>query len=539
MTAPPTGRITGLLGHSAAYAVANILQRGLAFLLVPVYAAYFSPAEFGAMDVLYQAIMTLALAASLGLPQGLIRGFFPPDGKGPATEEERKRILGALTTLLVPLSVILTAAALLFSGPLARALLHGEGKPEWIRLAAWFFLAVAVQQVPLLYLRAVGRSRAYAAWLLAGFFLAAAGNLIGIAVLHIGVAGMLWGNLLGTGATAAGMWLAIMPRIRLNFEWSALRPLFAFGMPMLPNLLCRKALETASRYILPLSWGLAELGIFSMGARVAAILEIMILLPFMYAWQPFFYGQARRPDAPRVFAHVTHYVLAVMCTVLVALQWLQDPILEILGRGKYAAAGAVATWLALSVAFSGLQSCVAAGIHLGGKLAAEMVLMALSAALAIAANFLLTPRWGAAGAASATAAGYAFFLAASYLLARRAYPIPYLWGRGAWMISAALAAGWAAASTDSVWVKPVALAGFLLMGPGLDFWKHGEWAGARAWLVRMKMKPQAVRPCAGNAIPRQLPGSAAETRVSHFDGGVPVAMRTGPADKETDHARTD
>ncbi|MEO7776776.1 MAG: lipopolysaccharide biosynthesis protein [Fibrobacteria bacterium] len=491
MTASASGRISGLLGHSAAYAVANILQRGLAFVLIPIYATYFSAAEFGAMDILYQAVITLSLAASLGLPQGMVRGFFPPDGKDPATDAERKRILGALTTLLIPLSVVLTAAVLIFSGPLARVLLHGEGKPTLIRLSAWFYLALAVQQVPLQYLRTVGRSKAYAAWLLAGFILAAAGNLIGIAILHIGVEGMLWGNLLGTGLTAVGMWLTAMPRTRLNFEWSVLRPLFAFGMPMLPNLLCRRALETASRYILPLSWGLSELGIFSMGARVSAILEMMILLPFMYAWQPFFYGQARRPDAPRVFAQVTHYVLVVMCAVLVALQWLQDPILEILGRGKYAAAAPVATWLAISVSFSCMQSCVAAGVHLGGKLVAEMILMAISAAISIAGNLLLTPRWGAAGAAASTAAGYAFYLVASWFLAKRAYPIPYLWGRGAWIASLALAAGWLAGASHSAWVKPAALIAFLILGPGFDLWKHGELARAATWLARRRRKPVA------------------------------------------------
>lgn len=487
MTATASGRISGLLGHSAVFAAANILQRGLAFFLLPIYAAYFSAAEFGAMDVLYQSVLTLALLSSLGLPNGLIRGFFPPDGTGPAPEAERRRILGAMTTLIMALSIALTAIAFFAAEPLSHALLRGEGKASWIRLAALLYLSVAAQQIPLQYLRTIGRSRAYAAWLLAGFILAAAGNLIGIIVLRIGVEGMLWGNLLGTGLTAAGLWAVIARSVRPNLKWSSLRPVFAFGLPMLPNLLCRKALETACRYILPLTWGLAELGIFSMGARITAILEIMILLPFMYAWQPFFYGQARRPDAPRTFARVTHYVLLVMCAVLVAMQWLQAPILEIMGGGKFAAAGPVATWLAVSVAFGCLQSCVAAGIHLGDKLVAEMILMAVSAGISIAGNFLLTGRWGAAGAAAATAAGYAFYLVSSYFLAKRAYPIPYQWGRAAWIVFLALAAGWAASSfQNNPWVKATAVGGFLILGPGLDLWKHGELSSAWAWASRTR-----------------------------------------------------
>lgn len=491
MTASASGRIGGLLGHSATYALANVLQRGLSFILIPIYASYFSAAEFGAMDFLYQAVLLLSLISSLSLPQGLVRGFFPPNGEGPASEEERKRILGALTTLLLPVFCILTAALILFSDPLARTFLHGEGKAGWVRLSAWYFLALSAQQLPLQYLRTIGRSREYAAWSLANFLLAAAGNLVGIVVLRIGVAGMLWGNLLGTGLTAAGMWLTAMPRIRPTAAFDSLRPLFAFGLPMLPTLLCRKALETASRYILPLTWGLAGLGVFSMGARVASILELAILTPFMYAWQPFFYGHGRREGAPAVFARVTHYVLILMCTMVLGLQVVQGPVLDILGRGKYGAAGPAATWLAISLAASGLQTCVAAGVHLGGKLAAEVLVMAISAAISIGANFLLTPRWGATGAAAAAAAGYGFFLVGTYFLARKAYPTPYLWGRGAWILLAASGAGWLSYASESAWMKTVALLLFLLIGPGIDLWRGGEIATARAWLAR-KMKRPAV-----------------------------------------------
>ena len=65
-----------LFSDSVIYALANILQRGMMLILLPIYARYFSKSEFGAMDLLYQSILILVLISSLGLPQGLPRGFY-------------------------------------------------------------------------------------------------------------------------------------------------------------------------------------------------------------------------------------------------------------------------------------------------------------------------------------------------------------------------------------------------------------------------------------------------------------------------------
>jgi predicted TPR repeat methyltransferase len=52
----------------------------------------------------------------------------------------------------------------------------------------------------------------------------------------------------------------------------------------------RKMLEVSDRYIIPHYHSLAEIGNYSMGAKVANILEVALLVPFLYAWQPFYYS---------------------------------------------------------------------------------------------------------------------------------------------------------------------------------------------------------------------------------------------------------
>lgn len=482
-------RIRSLFGHSALYMAANLLQRGLSFLLIPLYSRYFSTAEFGAMDMLYQLAVTLALLTSLGLPQGLVRGFYLAGDSGEVMpDEDRRKLLGALVTFLFPFALVTTGIMLAFAGPISHALFRDEGQAHWIRLTALLYLAMILQQLPLQLYKTEQRSRVFAGWSLASFVLVAGGNLYLIMVLKWGLPGMLWGNLIGVGLTSIVLTVLLIPKLSLNWEWARLAPLFAFGLPMLPNLLCRKVLEIANRYMLPYWQGLSEVGLFSMGARIAAVMDVFLLVPFLYAWQPFFYSIAKHADAPAIFARVTHYFFLLLLCIFLALQVFQAPMLHFLGHGKFDDAGPVVSFLVLAVMFNGLQYCVSAGIHLKRKLPAEMAIMAAAAALNLILNLFLIPKLGARGAAAATAVSYFAYLSGTFLLSQKHYYVHYLWGRAAGVTLAA-AGAYALLKWRSTWpVETAALAGFLLAGPILDLWRHGELRQALEYLDRKRRK---------------------------------------------------
>ena len=140
MSAPAAGRLRQLFGNSALYAGSNLLQRGVGFLLVPLYARYFSRAEFGAMDQIVQGTLILILLTSLGLPQGLVRGLHLET----RDEEERRRMIGALVVFLVPVALLASAALLLARAPLARAIFNGEGEARWVALGAALYLSMSL-----------------------------------------------------------------------------------------------------------------------------------------------------------------------------------------------------------------------------------------------------------------------------------------------------------------------------------------------------------------------------------------------------------
>ncbi|HUD72172.1 MAG TPA: oligosaccharide flippase family protein, partial [Dongiaceae bacterium] len=349
MSAPRSNGLRSLAGNAALYAGSNVAQRGVALLLVPLYARHFSTAEFGAMDQIYQGILLLILLTSLGLPQGLVRGIHLDT----TTEDERSRMLGALLALLLPVVAGTALLLALLRGPLATLLFRGEGRAEWIVLGAGYFLALSLYQMPLELFKVRMQASRYVTWSLVGFALVVAGNIYLVAVRDWGLRGMLLANMTAYGVLAVALWLLAMPTLRFNLEWWRLAPLFAFGLPMLPALLGRRILDAADRYMIPWYHGHDALGVYVMGAKVAAILEGLLLVPFLYAWQPFFYSIAAAADAPKTFARVTRMMAQALGFLVLAVTALRAPILQVLGRGRFAAAAPIVSILVLAVACNG------------------------------------------------------------------------------------------------------------------------------------------------------------------------------------------
>ncbi|HYV85000.1 MAG TPA: oligosaccharide flippase family protein [Patescibacteria group bacterium] len=476
-TAAAPGRLRQLFGHSALYAGSNLLQRGVGFLLVPLYARYFSRAEFGAMDQIVQGTLILILLTSLGLPQGLVRGLHLET----RDEEERRRMIGALIVFLVPVALVVSAGLLLARAPLARMVFHGEGEPAWIALGAALYLAMSLYQLPLELLKIRLQARRYVAWSIATFLAIVAGNLYLIVGRGLGLAGMLIANAAAYALIGSILWSRTIGSIRLNAEFARLAPLLAYGLPMLPSLLCRKVLDVADRYMIPWYHGLDVLGIYVMGAKVAAIVEALLLVPFLYAWQPFFYSLSDDDEAPRTFARVTQAVALLLGLLFLSIQAAREPILELLGRGKFAGAGGVVTLLMLAVVCNGLQYCVSAGIHLRRKLTQEMGIMAAAAGVNLVLNLILIPTLAGTGAALATLAAYAFYLAGSFVLAQRCYPVPYAWGR---LANVAAQTGLAFAvltQVEAPALRAAVVAVWIVTCPLLDLSRHGDLRALRSW----------------------------------------------------------
>ncbi len=482
--------IKSLFSNSATYAVANFLQRGLTFILLPLYTRYLSRSEFGAMDLLYQTVFILGLLTSAGITQGLSRGFYLENN----TEASRRRLLGTVFAFLLPFSLLISLMVWFFADQLSVIIFKGEGSATWIRLTALFYLFTSLQRLPLQLMKTRQESKRYAFHSLVCFALVATLNIVFIVGMKWGLNGMILANVIGFGISGVILFPGFLKSLDINFEFTRLKPLLAFGAAMVPALMARKVLEVSDRYLLPQYSSLDELGIYVMGAKIANLLDVLVLVPFLYAWQPFFYSQSNNENAPHIFSRVAHFMLIVMGVVFLSVEAISSPLLHILGGGQYNGAQSVVSLLVLGVVFNGIQYTISPGIHLKKKLAQEAGIMGLAAAINLALNIILIPKYGRVGAASATTVSYLFYLLGTFRLSQKYYPVRYLWKRMSWIAICMIVAWFGITLVDHLVLKVGVVLAFIIAGPALDIYRYEDWKGEifpilrhpKEWLRKLK-----------------------------------------------------
>jgi O-antigen/teichoic acid export membrane protein len=477
--APPAptlrAQLRALFTHSAVYGSADVFATALNVLLLPVYTAWLSAADYGTLALLILFGTLAKILVRLGLDAGFFRVHY--DLESP---EDRRRLAGTALLVSVAAAALFMAVVALLRGPLTRALLGHVAAPErWVVLVAGDVSLGALLFVPLNLLRIEDRPRLFSALAVFRHALNA-----GLKVLFLfrgaGVEGVLWGDLLSTGALV----LATLPLLRGRVTPALSRPLLSemlgFGLPKVPHGLLVQAQNMADRKVLDLYVTRADVGVYHVGYTLGGAVKFA-LSAFEPAWGPFVYSRLKQPDAPRTLARVATFAFAgfVMMGLLVSV-FARELLTLLTPKNPALRAGApVIPVVVLAYLFHGVFLLTSVGIGIAKAARRYPLVTAVAAAVNLGANFALIPRFGMMGAAWATALSYACMALLGYLLSRGLYPIPFESGR---LLTVALAGGISyalsltapAALPPALGVKLLAVAAFPLL-----LWLSGFFRGAQ------------------------------------------------------------
>src|SRR5438034_772929 len=189
--------------------------------------------------------------------------------------------------------------------------------------------------------------------------------------------------------------------------------------------------------ILPCTRTLEEVASYAVAMKFCSVVS-MSVAAFQLAYGPFAFARAHSPEAPRLFARVLSAYIALASLGALAAAVFAPEILAVLVPAAYRDAARPAVWLAFAAVAQGAYTVVSIGIGLALRTSLLGWPAGGAALLAVAANVLLVPRWGAAGAGVATTLGYAASAALAYRAAQRVHPLPYRGARAAAVWAGAL-----------------------------------------------------------------------------------------------------
>lgn len=463
------------------YGIGAVGRRVAGLLLVPIYTRYLTPEDYGVLNLVGAFARVVAAIVGLGISTSVLR-FYLRETEDGAKREILGACLGLLGLMVVP-GILLSAG----SRPIAGILLDDPGLWLLLVLSLVSSYGDLFSKIPLAPVRARQQSGLFVT-ISSIFWISTIGlSIFFVVVLRLGVLGVLAAQAIVDGVGAIVLLVLLLregiARPRSGLVASILR----FGLPLVPAALSEFALNLADRYILKLYRPMAEVGIYSIGYRLAEGVSLASSA-FALAWVPFAFGEANAPDGRRRIASVGTTWFGVILLASVGLSAFAPEAVWILTPPSYHAAAAVVPPILIGLGLSSVYQIATIGFHLANRTGPIAILTGIAAAMNIGLNFLWVPAYGVMGAAWATAAAYAFQFGATFAIGQRVFhlPIPFArWGLGGVLAGAA---GWLCIQAGRLGVGPaigakVAILGLLFLALiRLDLARPGHIRRILGWL---------------------------------------------------------
>ncbi|MEN6590767.1 MAG: oligosaccharide flippase family protein [Fervidobacterium sp.] len=384
-----------------AYGFVNILNKIVPLILLPVVTRLLpDTSAFGIFDM-YNVIVGFATPlAVLGLYDAMFREFFEKDD-----QQYKYNVTATAERIVFLSSVTITLILLLFSKPFSAMFFSSDNYKDIVvysGVALIFSANVSIIQAPT---RMLNKRRIY---VISGLLQSLGYYMFAILLIKLGFSyyGLIYANILTTVALLMFFWFQ-NKKFFLDgtFDKNIAKELFKIGLPLVPTFLIYWIYNSTDRIMITNMLGTAQLGIYSIGSRLAQISQL-IYTAFAGGWQYFAFSTMRDEDQVDLVSRVFEYLGIISFVAFLAIVPFNNFIFSLLFEGDYIKGSTVFPYLFLSPLLLMLFQTAGNQFIVIKKSYLSTISLAVGAGSNVLLNFLLIPKFGIVGASIATLAGY-------------------------------------------------------------------------------------------------------------------------------------
>jgi O-antigen/teichoic acid export membrane protein len=413
MTEARTGAQT--FKATAAYTAGSTLQRGLSFLLLPLFTRAVTPAQYGQLSVAFSITGVAFVIMGFGFELTVYRTFFKLSDDPPAL----RRYIHSAWTFLIVAPAVITIVVSLVSVPLLAGSNLVTPLIMFLSLAA-AAISVGASRVPFVVLRAGERLRGFMTITGLSAVVTSLSTALAVIVLHTGVIGWLTAvvvaNLIELGLA---MWVVPF-RWREGFDRTQVMETLRLGIPLVPHYAAQWSLQLADRLLLAALVSAPALGVYALGSNIAVPVTAL-LAGVSQALYPTYARAGTDLKALRELPNTIMLQVGVVGIITVTAALLAPPVIHLLTPAEYGGAASIAPWIVLGYGFLGIYSIpIALATLTVGKTKRIWMITVIAAVTNLGLIWWLVPSYGIEAAAIASAIGYAVLLAGLSVYAHKA-----------------------------------------------------------------------------------------------------------------------
>lgn len=406
----------GFLHHAAIYGFGAVSLQLVSIVLMPVYTAHMSTAEYGLLQAIYRVGGVLNICL-------MINGFHLATFNLWGDDRASRRIHLASSVLLLTLLIVSGGGLLAWLGREQLATWLGVSDARLLSFGVFAMLLNAFILIPL----ALMQARMESLWYVISTLLITITQLTLVTLSLVVFDAGVWGVLVALAITYGTFGLLLVAR---ELWHASLRPdrglmmeILRFSLPFVPSGLFFFVLNSGDQFFLLKFHGLAAVGVYTLAYKITTGVVAFATQPFIKVWTAWMYRAYGEPQPDVVFAQVITRIMTALIFAGTALILFQNEILWALSTPAFARAGTVIAILVAAHVFLVFGNLLDCAFYVTKRTYLKPWVAGAAAAVMTIAYAALIPRWEIVGAAWATLIGFVFFAVLNYFVAQRAFRI--------------------------------------------------------------------------------------------------------------------
>ncbi len=407
--------------HSAIYGLGNISSKLVGFLLLPLYTDYLTTSEYGILAIIEITGQILVSVFSLNIGTAMMRW------SSEEKEESKKKSI-IFTSLVATLIIagLLLIILLPFSAKFSEIFFKTETFTDYFIL---LFLTSAFgiyNLIPLTIMRLREKSALFATLTTLKFAVTLLFNIYFLAYLKMGIEGILISQLIGQALLFLFSIPITLKNIVPKFKLSVLKEMINYGVPLVFSTIFALAFTMSDRFIIKIISGEASVGLYSLGHKIASVINMLILQSFQLGFLPIAYKKLGDPDEKRFFSKTLTYYTLLLVAAGLSVALFGKELLEILAqKASFRAAYSVIPIIAFAFVLKGIQYNFSLSFHYSKKTSYNALIVIISAIVNVTLNIWFVTAYGYVGAAYAMLISIFVMMLLSYYFGKKVYPIPF------------------------------------------------------------------------------------------------------------------
>lgn len=410
--------------HSLIYGLGTVLNRAVAFVMLPIYTRFLTPADYGILQLIGMFVEVTAIIAGARLANGIFHFYHKAEGT-----RDKQAVLSTALVVITVSYVLITLAAAVTAPSIADLVFGSRGENVlFIRLACSSLAFEGLVLVPLAHIQLGHRSVLFVVVNAVKLILQVILNVILLIPLDMGVTGVLLSTLVANVVIGIWLTLQLVRNVGVHFSPTVVGRLLRFGLPLVATQIATFLLTFGDRYFLNKSGGAAVVGIYGLAYQFGFLLVSLGYLPFHTVWAPARFEIAKLPNRDELYARAFVYLNIPLFTMGVLLALFTKDLLRIMATPGFHGAATLVPVLLLASVLHTWSMYHNLGIFIKERTELYTLATWMSALVVLAGYIWLIPRMLAWGAVLATVVAYAFRFVAVYAISQRLWFVRYRWG---------------------------------------------------------------------------------------------------------------